>query len=78
MRRAYPFLPGGLAVRHPILSTGMWLARLGQMTKRIVTSRGSRKLHFLLHLPGILTCLLVYNLSFSREAFQPNFDRGKE
>ena len=39
LRRAYPFLPGALAVRHPILSLGMWLARLGQMTKRVVVVR---------------------------------------
>ena len=77
LRRAYPFLPGALAVRHPILSLGMWLARLGQMTKRVVSSDGARKIHYLVHLPGVFVCLLVYNLSFSREAFQPNFDRKK-
>jgi GT2 family glycosyltransferase len=77
LRRAYPFLPGALAVRQPILSLGMWLARLGQMTKRVMMGRGSRKLHYLLHLPGIIACLVTWNLSFTREAFQPDFDRKK-
>jgi hypothetical protein len=77
LRRAHPFLPGALAVRQPILSLGMWLARLGQMTKRVMMGRGSRKLHYLLHLPGIIACLVTWNLSFSREAFQPDFDRKK-
>lgn len=77
LRRAYPFLPGALAVQYPILSIGMWLARLGQMTKRVVTSRRSRKLHYLIHLPGIIVCLMTWNLTFTREAFQPHFDRSK-
>ncbi len=77
LRRAYPFLPGALAVRHPVLSLGMWLARLGQMTKRVAVSPGSRKLHYLLHLPGIIICLMTWNLTFTREAFQPDFDRKK-
>lgn len=77
LRRAYPFLPGALAVRYPILSLGLWLARLGQMTKRVAASSGARKLHYLLHLPGILVCVLAWNLSFAREAFQPDFDRRK-
>lgn len=77
LRRAFPFLPGALAVRYPLLSLGMWLARLGQITKRIMTSDRARKLHYLLHLPGIIVCLVTWNLSFTREAFQPDFDRGR-
>lgn len=77
LRRAFPLLPGALAVRHPMVSLGMWLARLGQMTRRVMVSNGSRKLHYLLHVPGIIICLMTWNLSFAREAFQPDFDRGK-
>lgn len=77
LRRAFPFLPGAVAVRRPVLSLGLWLARLGQMTKRVMVSNGARKLHYLLHLPGIIVCLVTWNLTFTREAFQPDFDRQK-
>jgi GT2 family glycosyltransferase len=72
LRRAFPFLPGARAVRHPFLSMGLWLARLGQMTRRIAVARKAPKLQFLLHLPAIIVCLVTWNLSFTREAFQPD------
>lgn len=77
LRRAFPFLPGSAAVRRPLLSIGMWLARLVQMTRRILTAPNAPRLQYLLHLPAIIVCLIAWNLSFTREAFQPDFDRGR-
>jgi glycosyltransferase involved in cell wall biosynthesis len=71
LRRAYPALPGASAVRHPVLSTGMWLARLVQMSRRVLLRRHTPKWQFLLHLPGIIICLITWNLSFAQEAFAP-------
>ena len=71
LRRAFPFLPGARAAMHPLLSLGLWLARLVQMTRRITVAPGATRLQFFLHLPAILICLLAWNLSFSLEAFRP-------
>jgi len=72
LRRAFPFLPGALAVRRPVLSMGLWLAKLGQMTRRVVASRDAPRMQFLFHLPAIILCLMAWNLSFTQEAFQPS------
>jgi glycosyltransferase involved in cell wall biosynthesis len=77
LRRAFTFLPGAATIRYPILSTGMWLARLAQITTRVMTRANSPKVQFLLHLPAITACLIAWNISFTREAFRPNISANQ-
>lgn len=69
-RRRNPHRPGAAAVRRPVLSLGLWLARLGLMTRRVAVHPGAPRGDFLRHLPGILACLLAWNAGFSAEAFR--------
>lgn len=68
-RRMYPHLRGGTAVRWPILSIGMWFARIVQIYYRVFTRRHGPKISLIRHTPGILICLLAWNIGFTRSAF---------
>jgi hypothetical protein len=73
VRREYPSLPGGSAVRWPVLAIGMYAARTAQITSRVMASKDAPKLQFAVHFPGILIGLAAWTSGFVREAFQPNF-----
>lgn len=68
-RRIYPHLTGAAAVRWPVLSLGMWLARLCQIHVRVLTARSGPAMSLLWHTPGILISVLAWNLGFAKEAF---------
>ena len=72
IRREYQNLRGASAVRWPLISAGMWLARTGQMFHRVFTAKRSPKARFVLHLPAILVGLVAWNIGFTREAFRPS------
>lgn len=76
VRREYRNLPGAAAVRWPILSTGMWLARSIQMTRRVMSAKKGPKTQFIWHLPAILVGLAAWNMGFTREAFRPKLKAG--
>ena len=69
-RRAYPKWPGGMAVRVPIFSLGLWLARIVQTYNRAIRSRNARFMSLVKHTPGILIGLIAWNAGFTREAFR--------
>lgn len=68
-RRMYPHLRGATAVRWPFVSLGMWLARLGHIYSRVLVARKGPVILLAWHTPGILLCLIAWNIGFSREAF---------
>lgn len=68
-RRMYPHLTGSVAVRWPVLSLGMWIARLLQIYYRVFTRRHSPKLSLIWHTPGILICVVAWNVGFAKSAF---------
>ena len=70
VRRAYPHLSGGTAIKWPILSLGLWLARLGLLYVRVLTAQRGPRLSLLYHTPGILVALIAWNAGFTREAFR--------
>lgn len=76
LRRARPDLAGAWAVRRPVVSMGIWIARTAQMARRVLGAKGSPKARFLLHLPGILIGLAAWNSGFTREVLRPHFDAG--
>lgn len=69
-RREHPQWPGGIAVRIPVLSFGLWLARIVQTYNRAITARKAPLLSLIKHTPGILIGLLAWNAGFTREAFR--------
>ena len=71
VRQIHPHLNGGAAVRWPVLSMGMWLARLVQIYARVVGARDGPVMSLIWHTPGILLSLLAWNVGFSREALVP-------
>jgi hypothetical protein len=64
-RRIHPRLRGASAVRWPVLSLGIWLARAVQIYRRVVTSPTGPVGLLALHAPGILLCLVAWNLGFA-------------
>lgn len=70
LRRVHPHLTGGAAVRWPVLSLGLAPARLVQIYRRVLGSRGAPLLSLLYHTPGILAALLAWNAGFTAEAFR--------
>jgi len=70
VRRAYPERPGSMAVRVPILSFGLWLARLAQIVCRIFIAERNPVAVLILYTPGILLGLLAWNVGFSAEALR--------
>ncbi len=75
IRDEFSRIPGGLAARWPILSLGLWLARLLQTVRRVVSAPHAPVLLLLMHLPGILLGLLAWNAGFSIEAFSAWLNR---
>ena len=69
VRRAYPHLSGGAAIKWPILSLGLWLARLGQLYIRVLGARRGPFFSLIYHTPGIVLALIAWNVGFTREAF---------
>ncbi len=69
-RREHPKWPGGMAVRVPPLSLGLWLARIVQTYDRAITARNAPLFSLVKHTPGILLGLLAWNAGFTREAFR--------
>lgn len=66
VRRLRPDLPGGVAARWPILSPGLWLARLALIYGRVFLNSGPVGL-FLRQIPGVIIALIVHNVAFSFE-----------
>lgn len=69
-RSIYRHLRGAAAVRWPLLSLGMWVARFIQICYRVQTRSHSPKLSLIWHTPGILICLLAWNVGFTRSSFK--------
>jgi len=69
VRRLHPHLTGASAVRWPVLSLGMWLARLNQIYVRTLMARKASMMSLIWHTPGILLSILAWNVGFSREVF---------
>lgn len=68
VRRVHPELLASVAARIPLLSLGLWLARLWLTFDR--AARGSNFMRAVIHLPGILIGLLAWNIGFTREALR--------
>jgi glycosyltransferase involved in cell wall biosynthesis len=75
VRREFPSMQAGTTIRFPGLSLGLWLARLLQICRRVLTARNGPVLSLLVHLPGILLGLIAWNIGFSVEAFRKASDR---
>jgi glycosyltransferase involved in cell wall biosynthesis len=69
LRRMYPALTGGRAVRWPVLSLGLWLARLFHIYGRVLRAQNGPIISLALYTPGVLIGLLAWNAGFSKEAF---------
>jgi hypothetical protein len=69
LRRVYPNLAAGWAVRRPILSLGLWLVRLGILYRWVFAARNGPVASLVAHTPGIVLALLAWNVGFSRVAF---------
>lgn len=61
---------GAYAVKWPILSLGLWIARVYLIYARALRSSASPKWNLFLHTPGIIAGLLVWNWHFTKEAFR--------
>jgi glycosyltransferase involved in cell wall biosynthesis len=70
VRRECPHLVGAWALRWPILSLGLWIARMGQIYWRVLSARGGPVSSLVLHTPGVLMAVVAWNLGFAREAFR--------
>lgn len=68
VRMAFPHLRGSRAVRWPVLSLGMWIARMAQIYGRVLRARKGPRVSLLYHTPGILITVLAWNLGFTRAA----------
>lgn len=69
LRRLFPNLKGGAAVRWPLISLALSPARLAQIYGRVLRSRGGPLLSLIQHTPGIFAALLAWNAGFTVEAF---------
>ena len=69
VRRVYSFLPGGSAVRFPILALGLWATRLAQLYRRTILHRGPLG-SLIYHTPGIVLVALAWNAGFMAEALK--------
>ena len=70
--RRHKSLPGSVAVRYPPLALLLPLARLAQMTRRLISERGPIFL-FLALLPLIFAGLISWSIGFYREARHPTY-----
>ena len=68
VRRRHGHLTGAAAVRWPILSLGMWLARPIQIYMRVLGTPNGPVSSLLWHTPGILLSVLAWNAGFAKEA----------
>ena len=73
VRFACPHLTGAKAVRWPVLSLGLWLARLAQIYGRVFSSRTGPRRSLLVHSPGVLVAVLAWNAGFTVAAFQARY-----
>jgi hypothetical protein len=72
VRRAHPQLSGAVAVRWPIISPGLCLARIAQLYVRVLSVRHGPLRLLLYHTPGIVAVLIAWNAGFVREALGKN------
>lgn len=70
LRREDSAARGAVAVRVPVLSTGLWLARLVQIHARVFGAANGPAWALLVYTPGILLGLLAWNAGFTREALR--------
>ena len=70
VRIACPHLTGSNAVKWPVVSLGLWLARMGQIYIRVFTARKGPKASVLMHTPGIFVAVLAWNAGFAAEAYR--------
>jgi glycosyltransferase involved in cell wall biosynthesis len=75
VRRVYPFLAGGSAVRFPILAPGLWIARIAQLYRRVILHKGPLG-SLVCHTPGIVLIALVWNAGFITEVLKPSRKRS--
>jgi hypothetical protein len=59
-------LTGSRAAANPLLASGLWLARLGQIALRVSRHGRGERLQSIALIPGILLGLLIWNWSFLR------------
>ncbi|MCA1799505.1 MAG: glycosyltransferase family 2 protein [Xanthomonadaceae bacterium] len=70
LRRENPEARGAVAARVPVLSVGLWLARLVQIHARVLGAANGPVWVLLVHTPGILLGLLAWNAGFTREVLR--------
>jgi glycosyltransferase involved in cell wall biosynthesis len=67
-RREVPNLSGALAVRWPVLSLGLWIARIVRLYRQVWRHNGPKR-SLVWHTPALIVLALAWNLGFSAEAF---------
>lgn len=75
LRRWHPFIPGQAAVRWPMLSLALWVVRIVQIYTRALRGRNAPIGNLIVHTPGIIAGLLVWNWDFTVEAFRRVSDK---
>jgi len=65
IRKTYR-LSGSTAAANPVLASGLWLARIGQIGLRVIRHGRGRRLLSCILAPGILLGLLIWNWGFLR------------
>lgn len=79
LRHIHTNLTGASAVRWPVLSLGLWLARLVQIYGRVLRAPSGPLFPLVLYTPGIFLAVLAWNLGFSVGAFgRPRDQRRPE